>query len=99
MSFNRPNTPANINYSNWDINNNGVEGHDVVIIGAGLSGRMSFTWIDQVLIEQCSFVGLYAASVLMENGVDNFVVLEARDRAGGRTFTKKVSFISAIEWH
>jgi len=37
------------------------------------------------------FVGLYAANVLLENGVDNFVVLEARQRVGGRTFTSKVS--------
>ena len=43
MKFNQPNCPANINYSNGsdnssDINNNGVETYDVVIIGAGLSG-------------------------------------------------------------
>lgn len=43
MRFDQPNTPANINYDAYDdtldINNNGVEGTDVVIIGGGLSGN------------------------------------------------------------
>ena len=44
MSFQQANAPANINYyssSNKDLNNNGVEPLDVVIIGAGLSGRVT----------------------------------------------------------
>ena len=41
-------------------------------------------------------IGLYAANVLMENGVNDFVVLEARDRVGGRTFTEKVSLNNVV---
>lgn len=36
-----------------------------------------------------SFIGLYAASILQEHNV-KFCVLEARNRVGGRTLTKKV---------
>lgn len=42
MNFDLPNTPANINYSNWDINNNGVEQYDCIIVGGGLSGNIVF---------------------------------------------------------
>ncbi len=46
MRFDQPNTPSNINYvDNVDINNNRVEGTDVVIIGGGLSGKND-NWAD-----------------------------------------------------
>ncbi|KAI2810117.1 hypothetical protein BLOT_001273 [Blomia tropicalis] len=80
MKFDQPNTPANTNYSsdNRDINNNGLEPYDVIIVGAGLSG-------------------LNAANVLYESGVTNFCVLEARDRVGGRTLTKKDSNVGYVD--
>jgi len=42
--------------------------HQVVIIGAGISG-------------------LAAAQKLLQNGMENVVLLEARDRVGGRVHT------------
>ena len=39
-----------------------------------------------------SFTGLSAAKLLHESGV-NVLVLEARDRVGGRTYTIKVAFM------
>ena len=41
------------------------------------------------------FSGLFAARVLQEYGVE-VVVLEARDRTGGRTFTQRVCNIPSI---
>jgi monoamine oxidase len=38
-----------------------------------------------------SITGLSAAKYLREKGID-VIVLEARDRVGGRTYTKRVCF-------
>ncbi|KAF7494167.1 Amine oxidase [flavin-containing] B [Sarcoptes scabiei] len=42
-----------------------------------------------VIIIGAGLSGLYAANVLKENGIQNYCILEARDRIGGRLLTKK----------
>lgn len=45
----------------------------------------------------CSSAGLSAAKLLKANGL-NPVVLEARDRVGGRTFTVRVR-VGPVDFH
>lgn len=42
-----------------------------------------------MLYDDCLCIGLSAAKVLQEKGID-VIVLEARDRVGGRTYTEHV---------
>lgn len=49
--------------------------------------------LDTVIIG-AGFAGLSAARTLMNEGRGNFVVLEARDRVGGRTKAGKIGDIS-----
>ena len=77
----------------------------IIIIGAGISGKSSIKLTCFVCIVReihiCDnalfprlFPGLFAARVLQKEfgkfGID-VIVLEARDRTGGRTFTVMVS--------
>lgn len=62
--------------------------HDVIVIGAGISGKRLAT-LRSFCSKFSTFTGLSAAKVLRDKDVD-VVVLEARDRVGGRTWTVKV---------
>jgi monoamine oxidase len=44
----------------------------------------------RVVVVGAGFAGLSAARALMKNGVKNVVVLEARNRVGGRTWTRRL---------
>lgn len=72
-----------------------VNAFQVAVIGAGLSGTgltrynfifVKFSCVMISLYILLVFLGLFAARVLREYSID-VVVLEARDRVGGRTFT------------
>ena len=74
----------------------------VAILGAGISGKMVFFFrffifgsINHAILIFISFLGLFAARVLQHYGIE-VVVLEARDRTGGRTFTQTVRFFFAL---
>ena len=77
-----------------------VNSFQVAVIGAGLSGTGLARFIFIFVILPCVMIsfhallvfllsGLFAARVLREYSID-VVVLEARDRVGGRTFTVTV---------
>lgn len=72
-----------------------VNAFQVAVIGGGLSGTgltrynfifVKFSCVMISLYILLVFLGLFAARVLREYSID-VVVLEARDRVGGRTFT------------
>lgn len=71
----------------------------VVIIGAGISGELVFC-LFVCLLDITGFyilifnniLGLFAARLLREYDIE-VVLLEARDRTGGRTFTQTVRFL------
>ena len=60
------------------------------LIFSNVAGYVAFILTDSYIKFYAQrFSGLFAARVLQEYGVE-VVVLEARDRAGGRTFTQTV---------
>ena len=61
--------------------------HNVIVIGAGISGMQHLSSLQ--LLPICLFKGLSGAKLLAEKGID-VLVLEARDRVGGRTWTVQV---------
>lgn len=67
----------------------------VIIVGAGVSGKLAFQTKRNILLSSQIFPlllsfcfdlceGISAAKVLAENGVEDLVILEASDRIGGR---------------
>jgi hypothetical protein len=54
--------------------------------------------IYDVIIIGAGISGLSSAKWLVDNGVNNVLVLEARDRVGGRTYTKRVRINSVTAY-
>lgn len=67
---------------------NSTHVYDVIVIGAGLSGKEAFFYVN---LNYSFMLGLSGARLLADNKTD-VLVLEARDRVGGRTYTVQVTF-------
>ena len=76
---------------------------DVIIIGAGISGKVKKTkrqllfydtnLMMKIFMPNITLPGLCAAKSLQDKYGLRVLVLEARDRVGGRTMTTKVTFL------
>ncbi len=57
---------------------------------AGAAAKRRATWRARVVVVGAGFAGLTAARELVKRGVRDVVVLEARKRVGGRTWTRRL---------